>query len=193
MKYRTVVIDPPWKLATFNSKPFSHATSFGDGRLPYATMTDEELAKFDVDQFADEECNLFLWCTKAKIHTAFHLMEKWGFKYANFLVWNKLDGINHNGVHAILEFVLYGYRGRNGLDYSRPIEAYFEEKRKKHSQKPNKFYAMIAQVTAPPRVDLFARRRHYGFDAWGKQVETQMEVPIMLFNMSDIENKKEVE
>lgn len=176
MKYRTIVIDPPWTLNCCNPKNYTHGGIPKD--LPYETMSDLEIEQFDINQFADSECNLFLWTTKAKIHTAFHILEKWGFRYANFLVWNKLDGLNHNGVHTTLEFVLYAYKGRNGLDYKKPIEAYFEEKRKKHSQKPNSFYAAISNVTEAPRIDIFARKRHYGFDSWGNQVETQVEVPI---------------
>jgi N6-adenosine-specific RNA methylase IME4 len=163
MKYKTIVIDPPWKLADCNPKICDHSGI--SRKLPYKTMTDKEISSFNIDQFADEQCDLFLWCTKAKIHTAFHILESWGFHYANFFVWNKLDGLNHNGVHATLEFVIYGYKGKNGLDYSRPIDAYFAEKRKRHSQKPNVFYAKIAKITVAPRVDLFARRRHIGFDA----------------------------
>jgi N6-adenosine-specific RNA methylase IME4 len=183
MKYKVLVIDPPWQLAMCNPVNCTHGGIAKE--LPYQTMTDCEIENFDIEQFADAECDLFLWTTKAKIHTAFHILEKWGFRYANFLVWNKLDGLNHNGVHTTLEFVLYAYRGRNGLNYSKPIEAYFEEKRRKHSQKPDRFYSMIAKVTPEPRLDIFARKRHYGFEAWGNQVETQIEVPIMLFNMSE--------
>lgn len=178
MKYKTVVVDPPWNLSKCNTNVFSHSQI--DKDLPYQTMKDEEIENFNINQFADVECDLFLWTTKAKIHTAFHVLEKWGFRYANFLVWNKLDGLNFNGVHNILEFVLYGYRGRIGLDYSRPIDAYFAEKRKKHSQKPDVFYARIAEVTSVPRVDLFARKRHFGFDVWGNQVEAHIEYPLLL-------------
>ncbi len=177
MKYKTIVIDPPWQLAMCNPKNCTHGGI--PAELPYDTMTDEEIMNFDINQFADEEeCNLFLWTTKAKIHLAFHILEKWGFRYANFLVWNKLDGLNHNGVHTTLEFVLYAYKGRNGLDYTKPIEAYYSEKRKKHSQKPEIFYSSILKVTPEPRIDIFARKRHYGFDAYGNQVEKQIEIPL---------------
>jgi N6-adenosine-specific RNA methylase IME4 len=189
MKYKTIVIDPPWKLATFNSKPFSHAFGPLEGAPPYKMLSDKEIIDFPIEQFADAECDLFLWTVKSKIHLAFHIMEKWGFHYANFLVWNKLHRLNHNGVSATCEFILYGYKGRNGLDYANPMPSYFEERLKKHSQKPDVFYAEVAKITKEPRVDLFARRRHYGFDAWGNQVETQMEMPILLFNSEKVTNK----
>jgi N6-adenosine-specific RNA methylase IME4 len=194
MKNRTVVIDPPWKLSPCNPKNSRHGGSAFrlnsiPKQLPYSTMTDKEIENFNIDDFAAAECNLFLWTTNSKLPVAFRIMEKWGFHYANLLVWNKLDGLNHNGVHATLEFVLYGYRGKNGLDYTKPLEAYFQAKRIKHSQKPDKFYSMIAKVTEPPRIDIFARKQHYGFEAWGNQVETQMEVP--LFILSELPSRKE--
>ena len=33
------------------------------------------------------------------------------------------------------------------------------------------FYELIRRVARRPRVDIFARRRHEGFDAFGNQVE----------------------
>ncbi len=178
MKYKTIVIDPPWKIADCNPKISTQSKI--ERKLPYQTMTDKEITDFNVDQFADEQCDLFLWTVKSKVHLSFHILEKWGFHYANFLVWNKLHVFNHNGVSACCEFILYAYRGKNGLSYANPIPGYFEERIKKHSQKPDVFYTEIAKVTKEPRVDLFARRRHYGFDAWGNQVEKQIEIPLMV-------------
>jgi N6-adenosine-specific RNA methylase IME4 len=188
MKYRTIVIDPPWQLATCNPANCTHGGIAKD--LPYTTMTDKEITDFPINNYADVECDLFLWTTKAKIHTAFHIMQEWDFRYANFLVWNKLDGLNHNGVHTTLEFILYGYKGKNGLDYKKPIEAYYAEKRKKHSQKPNVFYSTLLKVTSPPRIDIFARKRHFGFDAYGDQVESQIQVPLTISSFNPLEMQK---
>ncbi len=181
MKYKTIVIDPPWKIAIVNPDNLGHGgkknRTIGHN-LPYALMTDEEIINFPIKDFAATECSLFLWTTNSKIPAAFDILKKWGFKYAAMFVWNKRDGVNHNGVHTTLEYVLYGYTGKNGLDFKHPVEVYFEAKRFKHSQKPDKFYSMIAKVTEQPRIDIFARRQHYGFDAWGNQVEPQMQVPL---------------
>lgn len=189
MKYKTIVIDPAWKISNCDPNICTHGGIAK--KLPYKTMTDQEIMQFPINDFADEkECDLFLWTTKAKIHTAFHVLEHWDFHYANFFVWNKLDGLNHHGVHAVLEFVLYAYRGRIGLNYQKPIDAYFAQKRKKHSQKPDVFYNRIIKVTQAPRIDIFARKRHYGFDAYGDQVETQIEYPLLISTNGDKEMQK---
>jgi N6-adenosine-specific RNA methylase IME4 len=181
MKYKTVVIDPPWKLTPKNLNTKNGGRLLK--KLPYKTMSDEEITNFNINDFADKECNLFLWCTNSKIPAAIKILEKWGFRYSTFMVWNKNDGICHNGFHYTLEFVIYGYRGykcQNGIDYTKPLNPYFEAKRYKHSEKPSLFYAMLSKVTPAPRIDIFARKRHYGFDAYGDQVETQMQVPLLL-------------
>jgi len=146
--------------------------------LPYKVMTNKEIENFEIDKFADTECDLFLWTTNGKLPIAFRVMDKWGFHYSNLMVWNKQDGLCHNGFHNVLEFVLYGYKGRNGLDYKNPLKPYFEAKRWKHSEKPSLFYAKLLKVTSAPRIDIFARKRHFGFDAYGDQVEKQIEVPL---------------
>lgn len=187
MKYKTIVIDLPWDIGV--CAPIQIHSKQLRAKLPYETMSDSELMNFDINRFADENCDLFLWTTKGKIHTALHIIEKWGFHYANLFAWNKRDGINHNGVHHVLEFVIYAYKGKNGLDYSKPMDSYFEAKRIKHSQKPDKFYQLIRERTKEPRIDIFARKRHYGFDAWGDQVESQMEMPILLFTSEKFQTK----
>lgn len=40
-----------------------------------------------------------------------------------------------------------------------------------HSAKPSAFYADIAQRTEGPRLDLFARQVHPGWDGWGDEYE----------------------
>lgn len=177
-KYKTVVIDPPWELNTMSPK---FCKSPIDADLPYNTLSDNALYNFPIYKYADKECDLFLWTTKAKLHLSFHLFVRWGLKFGNLLVWNKKNGICSNGFHNTLEYVLYGYKGKSGISFTKPLETYFEAKRTKHSEKPSLFYSMIRERTKEPRIDIFARKRHYGFDAYGDQVETKMDVPLHLF------------
>ena len=60
--YRTVVIDPPWKVQNgFTNEKF---VRYGRA-LPYETMTDEEILQFPINDFADRECDLFMGnCTQ---------------------------------------------------------------------------------------------------------------------------------
>ena len=51
------------------------------------------------------------------------------------------------------------------------LPTFFREDSTVHSRKPQIFYQMLCRSTPEPRIDVFARKRHYGFDAWGDQVE----------------------
>lgn len=54
MKYKTIVIDPPWKVANgFNKKGFFHGQN-KERVLPYKTMTDLEISEFPINNFAEE-------------------------------------------------------------------------------------------------------------------------------------------
>ena len=58
------------------------------------------------------------------------------------------------------------------------IPSLFTEKRGKHSRKPDVFYEILAQNTQAPRIDIFAREEHSGFDAWGNEVERDIELKV---------------
>ena len=47
-----------------------------------------------------------------------------------------------------------------------------------HSEKPNEFFA-IAERCYPeePRLELFARRRQPGWDAWGNEIDSDIIIP----------------
>ena len=168
--YRTVVIDPPWKVVCNLTNEKFYRTG---RKLPYETMTDEEILNFPINDFADRECDLFLWVTHTKLPIGLKILQKWGFKYHVLLTWDKQSGVCINGFYRKTEFVIYAYRGKQGINVGEGnyIPTLFGEKAKRHSQKPNKFYELICKRTLEPRIDIFARRKHYGFDAWGNQVE----------------------
>ena len=170
MKYKTIVIDPPWKI-NCNLKDTKY---YRCGKpMPYKLMTDKEIESFPIDDFADKEYDLFMWVTLTKLPIALKIMEKWGFKYHIILVWDKTNGIGLNGFHRKTELVIYGYRGKMGINRGKGkyIPTLFVEKLTTHSTKPNLFYELIKQRTLEPRIDIFARKRHNGFNAYGDEVD----------------------
>ena len=171
-KYRTIVIDPPWKIQMNAKKLFARMSDLGD-KLPYNTMTDQEILKFPINNFADESSILFLWTTHSKIRFAFDILDQWDFKYIATGVWHKQDQINLNGIQFSTEFYLIAYRGKRSefLRYTTPMPIHISVHRTRHSEKPQKFYDILLKHTPAPRIDIFGRRRHYGFDAYGDQVE----------------------
>jgi len=175
MKYKTVVIDPPWDL--------NEGTDIGlEGgplrELPYSHMTKEDILNFDIDQFAAEKCILFLWATAGKIkdgtpiiQLAFECLKNWGFTYRTMIYWKKRG---HGPAIFIpfmrsIEPVLFATRGISNVPPYGQYSDVFEASIKKHSEKPARFYQLLRAWTPKPRIDIFARNAHEGFDGWGDE------------------------
>ena len=63
-----------------------------------------------------------------------------------------------------------GY-GNPQLADRKDFKTLFEGKRRGHSRKPVEFYDLLRRVAPGPRIDLFSREGHEGFDAWGNEVD----------------------
>jgi N6-adenosine-specific RNA methylase IME4 len=173
-KYKTIVMDPPWEVDSGFAKRLTNTKYYRFGKkLPYETMTDNEILEFPINDFADEECALFIWTIQKKTPFVFKLLEKWGFKFNLILTWKKSSGIGLKGFYRNSETCIYAYRGKMCVDWGKGhyIKTCFEAPVTKNSEKPSIFYESISNRTLEPRIDIFARRRHDGFDAWGDQVE----------------------
>jgi len=175
MKYKTVVIDFPWKVQNgFNKHQY---VRFG-GKLPYDVMTDKQIRDFPINDFADKNCDLFLWVTHSKLELGLELLKSWGFTYHVCISWDKMGGIGMIGFDRRNELCLYGYRGKMGIDKSpgKYIPTVIREQRTTHSTKPKSFYDILQKRTLEPRIDMFARKTHEGFEAWGNEVEEALTI-----------------
>ena len=146
-------------------------------------MDVKAIKRFDlVRRLADNACLVFLWTTNKFLEDAFKIIEYWGFENLPLtMVWDKGNGPqfpNSPSYHA--EFVVVGRRGKFGKKIwlsTKEFHTILHSKPGAHSEKPSYFYELLRRVTRGPRVDLFARRRHVGFDAWGNQV-----MPLVPYN-----------
>lgn len=178
MKYKTVVIDPPWRITTTgpNSKPMHGKIQ---RRLRYETMSDKEIEKFPINDFASLECNLFVWTTHKKLPFAVNLIKKWGFKYYSTFTWIKNSGLTMQGIFRNSEFVVFGYRGKYDIPFTgKAMPTAFNGKTGEHSEKPIEFYDIIKRKTQSPRIDLFARKKHVGFTPWGNEIKPTQKILI---------------
>lgn len=167
--YRTIVIDPPWPVSN-SPKTLKLRRSSLKG-LPYNSMTIDQILAFPINDFAHEESSLFLWHTFSMLPHALDIMKSWKFKYYCQITWFKNTGVGLNGVYCDTESCLYGYRGKMNTRVKSLIRTHVTAPVTKHSEKPRTFYHMLIKSTPAPRIDIFGRRHHYGFDAWGDQVE----------------------
>ena len=165
-RYRCLVIDPPWPI-----KKIEREERPNQGvELDYPTMTLEEIEKVPVSDLADPEgCHVYLWVTHKFLPEGLRLFEKWCVKYQCVLTWVKPTGMTPFSWMYNTEHVLFGRIGdldllKNGVKLS------FEAPVTRHSEKPEIFYETVKQVSPDPRIDLFARKKHEGFDVWGNEV-----------------------
>jgi N6-adenosine-specific RNA methylase IME4 len=164
-KYRVLYADPPWQYGQTTHEKYGHT-----GRH-YPAMSMAELSALDVQSLSTDEAVLFLWTTSPMLPEGLTLMSAWGFSYKASFVWNKVKHNfgNYNSVRH--EFLLIGTRGSCLPDSKKLIDSVVEcERSKKHSEKPELFREIIDKIyPAGPRIELFARQRASGWDAWGAE------------------------
>lgn len=170
MKYNTIVIDPPWpiKMGAYARDRPNRAM-----KLPYKTMSMEEIEKFPIKDFAEQGCHVYLWTTNRLLPDAFRIMEKWGVNYHMTIAWVKPSGMCvANGYKGASEFCLLGFYGKPmqkwiGIAQLNWVEAF--TKPGHHSEKPTCFYNKVKKMSPAPRIDIFSRRVIAGFDHWGDE------------------------
>lgn len=165
-KYQIIVADPPWQIEKIKRKVRPNQI-----KMDYPMMTIEEIKSLPIREITDDMCILFLWTIDKYLYQTKDVLEAWGFKYHLTMAWDKTNGISLYGFHRQTEFILVGLKGKHKTYPERPtIRTSFTAKSKKHSQKPDLFYDMLGVLPYNPRIDLFARVRRFGWDAWGNEV-----------------------
>ena len=177
-KYKCIVVDPPWdqgKTGVRSVRPNQGVD------LDYPTMKYDEIAGIPISEWAAEQSFLWLWATNSRSRSsgkpilvqAFELLEHWGFRYYTTLTWDKSTGPCPFGPYQITtEHCLFAYRGicEFPKDAMGKMKTAFSAPVTRHSEKPAMLYEHVSRYFGAPRLDVFARRRHPGYHAWGNQV-----------------------
>ena len=80
------------------------------------------------------------------------------------------------GFHHRTEFLLFGYKGKIEMYPRRKaFPTIVNCKTNKHSKKPNLFRDLIAPF-GDDRIELFARIKTEGWDVWGDEVESDINI-----------------
>ena len=172
-KYQIIYADPPWKYGVWGKAEPKHRPNSKTYAMPYPTMSVEEIAQLPVKELADTNCELYLWTTQKYLPKAFGVLGAWGFRYCQTLTWCKNPrGLGQGGMYCPTnEFLLLGRVGKMPK-FRRIDSTWFLTKRphNSHSTKPHFFRSLIESVSNPPRIELFAREKFLGWDAWGNEV-----------------------
>jgi N6-adenosine-specific RNA methylase IME4 len=171
MKYRTIVADPPWDYSdTSFREGAGHGQKYSNKPLPYAVMTLADIAALPVRDLAAEDALLFLWTTSRYLPDSFQVVEAWGFRYVQMLVWVKPGPMPLAMPFAppATEFLLGCKRGKPSRKGAFPSSA-VTVPQGRHSEKPEAFIDYIESVGEPPYLELFARRQRLGWHTWGNE------------------------
>jgi N6-adenosine-specific RNA methylase IME4 len=169
--YGVIYADPPWTFATYSAK--------GKGRSPeahYNCMSFDDICDIPVADWAAPDAVLLLWVTDPLLPKGLELIERWGFTYKTVgFYWAKRNRVSEGWftglgywTRANPEQCLLATRGhpqRQAKDVRRLLVA----PRREHSRKPDEVYARIERLAPGPYLEMFARKRHAGWDAWGNQ------------------------
>lgn len=171
-KYTTIYADPPWP-------------EHGGGKIKrgadrhYNLMTIKEILFMPVASIAEDNAHLYLWVTNNFFRQGLDVMKEWGFKYKTTITWAKDRFGLGQYFRGQTEHCLFGVRG--SLPY-KTVDGKRQQgttlitaPRGKHSEKPEEFRLLIEKVSYPQYIELFARKRFDGWDAWGNEVVERAE------------------
>lgn len=169
MKYRTILIDPPWPQRMTGK--YKTSKKMKRENLPYQTMSLADIQKLEVGRLADVGCHLYLWTTNQFLETGFQLMQEWGFKYLAPIHWVRPSGMGNWFVHRT-QTLLFGYFQKCQFNRERyKPNLLFAEIPREHSRKPEESYQLIESVSDAPRLEIFARDPvRAGWHVWGNEV-----------------------
>ncbi len=157
--YSAIVIDPPWK--------YGNTSTRGAAEDHYGTMTMDELAEMTLP--AADNSHLYLWVTNNFMREGFNLLDAWGFEQKTILTWVKPQMGMGNYFRSFTEHVLFATKGKHPT-LRNDCPNWFVAGRQRHSQKPDSFYDLVESSSPGPYMEMFARRRRFGWASWGNEV-----------------------
>jgi N6-adenosine-specific RNA methylase IME4 len=169
--YAVILADPPWRYEHVKTKSRTIENH-------YPTMTLADICALPVAGLAAPDAVLFLWATCPKLAEAMEVMRAWDFTYRTKMEWVKPQIGMGYWVRAMSEPLLIGVRGkmRPPLPARRP-GAVIHAPRLKHSAKPPEMHERLERLYPEARrVELFARAPREGWDVWGNEVASDLDL-----------------
>lgn len=176
-KYLALLADPPW-----DYRVWSKTDTGRTAKCHYPTMNIKDICALPVANIAAPDSALFLWATYPNLPEAFEVIKAWGFAYKTVaFTWVKrckkspgwFVGLGH-WTRANAEICLLATKG-HPKRVSKSVRQIIDAPLEAHSKKPDevrgRIVALMGDVT---RIELFARQRAEGWDAWGNEVESDI-------------------
>lgn len=175
-KYKTIMADPPWDIEQKGSHCDAEGKwhGLGAGRH-YDLMSLEQIKAMPIQRLAAADAHCWLWVTNASLRYGYEVLEAWGFTPRSTLTWCKPRIGLGNYLRNSTEHLMLGTRGHAPVNF-RAQPTWMFAPLQEHSHKPEEQFAVIERVSSPPYLELFARRPHDGWDVWGNEVPSDIEI-----------------
>lgn len=185
------LVDPPWAFRTFNGRRRTPTQKrFREAEDHYPTMSVAEMAALPVGDAMAKDAAIAMWVVGSHCDAALELGQAWGFRFATDLFyWLKQKLVAADQIDLFTGDIppprmSMGYYTRKQLEpcwlftRGRGLKVRAHDVRQLiiapstgHSRKPPEQYARLERLFGDvPRIELFARSRRAGWDAWGNEV-----------------------
>jgi len=184
-KYNTIVIDPAWDISMAGTTKLRPNQA---KQLTYNTMTMDEIKNFPIDDFAEIGCHVYMWTTNKMLRYAWDIFESWGVNFHLTMIWVKTNGFCPMFAYKFAsEFCILGFYGKPMQKFNKCVRLNWlktpQAKQGSHSTKPNEFYDLVKDMSPEPRIDIFARKGHNGFDSFGSEYDEKLQSqPLEVFS-----------
>ena len=183
--YGVILADPPWS--------YNNSGTRGAAANIYPTMTDADIQALPIGELAAPDCVLLMWATWPKLAEAcIPTIAAWGFDYVTAFPWVKITQVSRDLWGELQIQVPYGV-GFWARGTSEPLLIAKRGNPKpppngfigllspnlSHSRKPESVYE-YAEALPGPYLELFARRKREGWDSWGNQVSSDIQIGVTL-------------
>ncbi len=166
-RYKTIVADPPLDV--------QQTGGYGAIKV-YPLMNLEQIKAMPVGDLAEENAHLWLWTYPAALRESYEVVKAWGFTPKSFFTWVKPKlGL---GVYLrnATEHVIFATKGKAPILFkAQPNWGFFPTQG--HSHKPEEFHKIVERCSPGPYLELFARRPQPGWDVWGNEIASDVEIP----------------
>ena len=171
-KYQIILADPPWRYRdTAEYKKF-RPHGFG-AEFHYKTLSTKEICSINIPK--DKNSILFLWVTVPFLEEGFQVLNSWGYRYKTALFWDKVTIGTGHYFRGQIEVLLVGIRGKIKA-FHKQVRNIIAIKKTRHSKKPDYFYELIESLGYNAMLELFARNKRHGWDVWGNEVESDIDL-----------------
>jgi N6-adenosine-specific RNA methylase IME4 len=154
-----------WRTLLFNF-PWQHEQNIaGRAKGGYAEMSLDQIRSFDVLQWAEDNCHIYLCCTNSMMEHAGPLLRHWGIAPINVITWVKPPPFGlGNHFRNSTEHIWFGIRGALKVrPAAHSIPTHFEAPTGEHSEKPERLYEIIRAASYPPYGEAFQRKARPDF------------------------------